>query len=529
MEPTPGKENRAKLATTPEQIQQLFSLPADCGTVKVPRLAMAFRGVHPRDRRTFQASYLPMIMAGAIPAEGQHPGSVKGWRQGVTQAEMSAAAGIHRTTFTRRMSKLSDPAAGYADASQRRAKALARRRSAMARLLLHQAGMAPHSRHLQANYPPVEIHCAACQAGRPCATVAKLEKLIALPVGDLEHYQRPLPTPILYRSRRFGMASRYAVRLGQRQTMLAIVEVTTGSEVERFLKADKAAESCARLNAEAEWKGSSSHYQVETVKLDGILHSRAPSVAELRQDPESAAWWQPEPDAEGHEPVADEGYKARSRWVWDSRILDPDTMDTLRPRPLGNLARELMSYYESKGLLEEWRGAPEPGGDPHGPIVKHSGLLQIHQAKVARELGCDPSSVYRANCKWEKLGVLRIAAGNPRKTERGYRRGAQIVIYLPFRTLSDAEADAEAERMSQRIRQLAASQYAARLWGAHGTNLQAAKALELHRALLDAWRGKEHSQVAFWREASRRLDAAGVSSEFYRYCIPPTRRERPPG
>jgi hypothetical protein len=196
-----------------------------------------------------------------------------------------------------------------------------------------------------------------------------------------------------------------------------------------------------------------------------------------------------------------------------------------------------MSYYEGKGLLEEWRGAPTAGltggGDPRGPVTKHRGMLQINQSKVARELGCDRKSVYRANGKWEKLGVLRIAAGNPRQTERGIRRGAQIVLYLPLRQLTEAEAEAEAERMSQKVRQLCASKYAARLWGTSGTTRQAIEALRVHHELLDAWRGQEHSHVAFWREASRRVHAAGVSPEFYRYCIPPTspprQAKRPPG
>jgi len=515
------------LAKTPEQIQQLFSIPADCGTVKVARLPLAFCGAQARDRRNFQATYMPMVMAGAIPAEGQHPGSVRGWRQGVTQAEMAAASGVHRTTITRRMSKLSEAAAGYANALQRRQKALARRRNALSLLALHQAGMAPDPRYKTGNYPPVEIHCAACAAGEHCATVTRLEKQIAVPVAELEHYERPAPTPILYRRRRFGMASRYAVRLGQRSTMLVIIEANTGTEVKRFLKLDMANRAVGRLNAEAEWKGSSSRYRVETVKLE-TMRSQAPSIEELRRDPETAAWWEPEHDADGRERPTGEGYKARSKWVWDPRILDPDTLDSAHPRPLGNFARELMSYYEGKGLMEEWRGEPTPD-DPRGPILKHRGLLQIHQKKVASELGCDETTVYRANCKWEKLGVLRIAAGNPHRTERGIRRGAQIVLYLPFRTLSDAEAESEAERMSQRVRQLVASKYAERLWGRSGAALQGVKALELHHALLDAWRGREHSQVVFWREASRRLDAAGIRPEFYRYCIPPTRRESPGG
>ena len=394
----------------------------------MPRVVHGFRGRTPRDRYAFLASYYALVVSRAIAQEGQHPASVRGYREGVTQAEMASKAGCHQTTISRRIGRLQ--------------------------------------------------------------------------------------VPVITRKRRFGMASRYGVQMPGRREMWCVLESSTGAEVGgRHYSAAKACDECDRLQEEATERGAATVYQVEAVQVEDI-HRHAPSIAELAADAAMGEWW----DAE----YRSDGYKEIDLWIWHPGILHPDTR-----KMLGTFPRLLMSYYKSKGLLEEFKAAD-------GSVTKRAGLLEILQGKVARELGVTVKTVYRANCLWERLGVLRIAAGNPRKTATGHKQGPQIVLYVPFRILTDAEAELEAERMARAVRELAASQYASDLWGRKGALLQAVEAMRVHRELLAAWRGQEHCLVAFWREAARRMAAAGILHDFTRHVLPPcaaggSRNARPPG
>jgi hypothetical protein len=502
------------LSSTPETLVKQFGLSPEMGSVLVPRYVHGFQGSKPGDRRTFLSVYMPLAMSGAIAAEGQHPSSVKGWRRGVTQSEMATLSGVHRTTVTRRMSKLSAPSKGCEDARARRHMAQERRRNAVARIELHRAGYEPDSRSSTARpLPPLAVRCEACDGGLSCPTLTRLEKISALPLRELECYRRPEPTPILGRQRRYGMASRYTVKTGQRREVWIIVESSTGAEFEHtYLTGERAVQSCQRLQRLSIARGSDALYRVESRGLQQV-HVRAPGLEQLRADPVSGAWWEQKDGQAGQESHI--GYKARSKWAWDPRICYPGSTKTL-----GTGERELMSFYEGKGLLEEWRDAPSPE-HPKGKIVKARGVLQIHQTKVAREMGCDPSTVYRWNCVWEKLGVLRIAAGNPRETPAGPRRGPMVVVYVPFRSMTDQEAEMEAERMSRAVRELCASQYARDLWGAAGALRQALEAKSIHRDLLVSWRGSERKMHTLWRSCTEACTAAGISPEFVRHVIPP--------
>jgi len=92
---------------------------------------------------------------------------------------------------------------------------------------------------------------------------------------------------------------------------------------------------------------------------------------------------------------------------------------------------------------------------------------------------------------------------------------------VPFRQLTPLECELEAERMARAVRELAASQYAAGLWSRKAALVQAVEVMRIHRELLDAWRGQEHCLVAFWRECSRRMAAAGILQDFTRHVLPP--------
>ena len=519
------------MAATPEVLQRLFDLPASLGIVRIPRAHHAFVGANPRDRRTYLGTVTPMIASGAIAQEGQEPGSVRGYRDGVTQAEMAAKAGVHRVTISRRMSKLASPAKGWELARQRRRKALDQRRTATAKLLIHSVGCVQcadglsRKNYLGENPHNVEVNTFDIPS-EMCASGAKLAARANANVADIEHYHRASPTPVLTRRRRFGMASRYGIHMAQRREQLAVVEVSTRTAVKHFLKFDLAEAARERLNRDAEARGvvsadGSPRYIVDLVPLQETT-VRAPSLAELRADPVGGAWWEPEGtlDAHGKRIYQAEGYKAIDQWIWTPRILNPETLNDAKPRPLGTLPRLLMSLYQSRGLMSEFAPSEQ------FPEGKKAGFLRMHQAEAARLLGCSRRSIYRANCLWEKLGVLRIVAGNPRKTAGGWVRGAQEVLYLPFRTLTDAECDAEAERMARRVREVCASQYARELWGTAGALKQAVKALELHRELLARWRGSERQMRTFYRAVAEACSAAGIFADFYTKCLPPS---RPPG
>jgi transcriptional regulator with XRE-family HTH domain len=462
------------MATTPEILQKRFEMPAELGTVDVPRVLHAFRGVRPQDRRTMLGAVYPALMSGALAAEGQHRRATRA----ITQHEMARRAGVSRVTITRRLSKLSKAAKGYESAADRHAHARELRAKAEYRLRDHKA------------------QCDVCAAGEsPCSVASLLTRRIGQ-VRDESSYQR-MHVPIINRHRRFAMPNRYSLAMPERTEIWAVIETETGVECKRFFDLAKATKACERLTCKAIERGSATMYQVEAVKLAGKSYHFA-ELEQLAANAITGAWW--DKDFKSH------GFKNVSRWMWDNRILDPDT-----GKPLGTTERLIMSAYEEMGLLEEFK-------DTTGKVTKARGVLPVRQKHVARYVGCSVKSVYAANGKWERLGVLRIVSGEAKLTESGYKRGPQKVLYLPFKMLTDAEAEKEAQRMAAQVRQIIAREGAQRF-------AQLQEAQRLHAELLAAWRGREHCLVAFWRELARRLDAALIFPDLITKLIPPTRPE----
>jgi hypothetical protein len=284
----------------------------------------------------------------------------------------------------------------------------------------------------------------------------------------------------------------------ERTEIWAILETSTSTEIKRFFDVSKATAACDRLIRKGIETGSCTEYQVEAVKMNGKSHHFA-ELEQLTADAITGAWW--DRDFKSH------GFKSDSRWVWDARILDPDT-----GKPLGSMARLVMTAYEEMGLLEEFR-------DPKtGKVSKAKGVLPVRQRTVARYLGISVKSVYAANGKWERLGVLRIVSGEPKLTESGYKRGPQKVLYLPFRMLTEAEAVQEEQRMATAVRQIVAREGSQRV-------AQLVESQRIHGELLAAWRGREHCLGAFWRELARRLDAALIFPDLISKLVPPGRPE----
>jgi hypothetical protein len=465
------------MAVTPEVLQRQFGLPAELGSRAMPRIVHAFRGERPSDRRNFLVAFYPAAMSGALKAEGEH----KWVTADVNQAEIAKRAGCTRATVTRRFSKVSEPAEGYETPADRRAHAKKLRERRIVNLDIHRED------------------CEACKAGEPCGEAAKLLRLIGQE-HSAEHYEREATTPILKRQRRFNMANSYGLNMAERAEMLVIVEAASGTRIKKFYDADKAAAACERLNAESLERGQKLTFEIEIVPIergDGRgAHYHYPDLPQLLADPGRAAYWDPE-----HKGA---GFKHIDCWHWDPRIMDPET-----GRALGTIARLVMSCYQEKGLLDEFR-------DEKNRVTKHAGILEIHQKVVARYLGIDVKTVRKANRVWEKLGVLRIVSGDPKMTPKGWRRGRMKVLYLPLRMLTPEEAAREQERAEKRFKEIIQREGTQRL-------AQLMEMRRLHAELLTAWTGREHCMTALYRELARRLHAAYIFPDLIAKYIPPTR------
>jgi hypothetical protein len=499
------------MATTPEVLQKRFGIPAEMSTVPMPRSLYAFKGERPGEKKTFLGTVIPAIMSGAIAHEGQHAYTVLGYQKGVTQATIAKHAGVHRETVSRRFGRLSAPA---------------KVRTARSRWL--------QARHTRDTHLAVwELHklaCTDCAGGCLCREGKKLEVRANRKVEDLEYYKPAPPSTgvqVLTRRRRFGMASRYGVAFIPRGEMIGVFAVTEpidrsgcndamaaqmeasqpeAIECKRFYDPAKAEAACDRLNLDAITRGSETRYQTGTIECDPRRFVY-PSSAEL-QHTSMAAWFEAN--------YRKAGFKKQSRWIFDSRLLDPDT-----GRPLGTTERLVMALYESKGLLEDVT-------DYTGKIVQRAGFLEAKQEAIAKTLGISVRGLYDANGKWERLGVLRIVAGNPKQTPAGMRRGKMQVLYLPMLMLTEEEAAIERVRFESALRRVAAGRYAGEAFrgpsNGPGRVLQLLEAKRIHEELLTDWTGKEHRLGTFWRDCRRQMAAAGVWDDLIDALIPPQRR-----
>lgn len=464
------------MATTPETLQKRFGIPAELGAVAVPRALHGFRGEAAGDQRTMLQTWYPMLMSGAIGAEGQHRAAIKGIRQGVTQQTMAGHAGVRRETITRRLSKLA-PAARRSDARARRQKALAARSHALALFELH------------------KMTCEPCDQGSLCAAGTRLGKRSNMEVLDEADYAKRSPgklAMIFGRRRRFGMASRYTLAIENRAEIPAVFD-GEGREVKRFFDPAKAAAARDRMVRASIASGLPVEYTLGIVEIEA-RRTVYPTAEELAE--KMPQWF----DAN----FRSHGFKPISRWIWEPRLLDPDT-----GRPLGTIERLVMSCYEAKGLLDELC-------DKDGEVSSPKGWLQIHQKAVAGYLGISTRTLWKCNGKWERLGVLRIVSGKPRQTESGIRRGAMIVLYMPFRTMTAEESEKERQRVERRVREIVAKEGAQRL-------LQLLEGKRLHGELLTAWEGREHCMGAFWREWRRQMEGARIFPDLIDKLVPPLR------
>lgn len=195
-----------------------------------------------------------------------------------------------------------------------------------------------------------------------------------------------------------------------------------------------------------------------------------PHPADLASHPQSGPLF--DPDGPG-------GFQRIPRWMWHAKL------------PVSNNARLVMTYYAMHGLLE--RGECHP-----------------RQSTVARALGISVRSVHRANREWAAIGIIRVAHPKPDvKPDGSLRRGPQIIVYLPLRTLSREEAALEAERLQRARHRLLADQQ--RWW---------AGVEAIHARLLHEWAGGEHSLAAFHNRLRRELEQAGIPGGVIQVLVP---------
>jgi hypothetical protein len=305
---------------------------------------------------------------------------------------------------------------------------------------------------------------------------------------DCERKHALKPIPILCRDRRFARPNRMSFAgIPERQESWAIKDARTGQTLRTFFSSARAGEECERLQKEL-----NRPLQVEAVAVDR-KDFHGPTIEQLAGDPRLKEWFDLE--------FGYEGFKGTSCYIWDPELRDPDDESA----PLGVIERLVMTAYEHFGLMEEFK-------DARGRTTKAAGILKIKQPKIAEYLGISTKSVYNANQKWAKLGILRIAHDRE-EIEGGWNSAPQIVLYLPTRTLTEAEAQIEEVRMRSAVAELVKREAAQK-------RAQLEKALQVHLELLSAWRGREHCMRAFWKEVGRRLKAAGIDADLITRTIP---------
>lgn len=406
------------MGSTPNVLVKRFSLPEEMGRRPIARSWHAFRGTRKSDRRRFLLTIYPSIMSGALSAEG----APLKWKRPIGQEDLAAAAGAHRTTFTRRLSRFAAPAES------------ARRKHETSAL------------------------------------------------------------PVLWRSRRFAEPNEMGDELPRREYFYAVVETQTGKVVRKNIYLQRsAAIKCEELQQQ-----TGRRHQVELIPCDPHEY-HAPALEQLITDNNPRTeWWDQNFDMDGH--------KSTSCWIWDSRLMDPDDPTA----PLGGTERLVMSAYEHFGLLEEWRKGHK--------VTKARGFLQIHQQEVADYCGISVRTLYEANCKWERLGVLRIATdprepGSANGVADRWTAGPMKVIYLPMKpVMSDEEARQEADRLNARLAGIVAREGEQRL--AQLKRIQAK-----HAELLKAWTSSERQLMSLWATIKRDLRGE-VDAELLRECFP---------
>jgi hypothetical protein len=278
---------------------------------------------------------------------------------------------------------------------------------------------------------------------------------------------------LIHRQRNFCEPNRYSEALPESNLVWRVHDRGTGRDLHtRYFSAQAAHDRAAELERE---HNSRDRFEVVERMRDDRDCYHSPTLQQLLAEPETGQWW----DADAAGGWANGSFKNIPRWLWDKRLMDPDEPT----KRLGDIPRLVATYYACKGLLD-------------------TGEVQPMQEEVAAACGISPASVYRANKKLAKLGagtVFRVVPQGGTKRPDGSWNPAKptMILYLPLRTISHADAQAERERYGFHLAQLEM----------HGKDVNYYQVFE---RLLVQYEGSERSWRTFYRQLHADLLAAGM-------------------
>lgn len=224
-----------------------------------------------------------------------------------------------------------------------------------------------------------------------------------------------------------------------------------------------------------------------------------PSLDQLLADPEHMKFWKRIDD------LGASGYKDIPYWLYDRRL------------PLNDNDRLVMVFYIFLGLLDPLNKTEEQN-KREGKLYRMKGVVFPKLKTTAAACGLCVETVRRCNEHLAALGLIRVAPefrkGNVAAGEPALIRLPNRIVYLPSVILSEEEA------LNERIRMMEAANAALR----EQYGLWIEKALNIHRDVLNAWKGKEHRLEAFWREIRRLYGEIGMAKHLADSLIP-----APPG
>lgn len=182
------------------------------------------------------------------------------------------------------------------------------------------------------------------------------------------------------------------------------------------------------------------------------------------------------------------GAKAVPEWVWSDQIPMED---------LSWCSRLVFTVYVMRGLLD-----PENKGH----------LRDFRQTDVAAATGLSVTQVHLCNEELKVMGICRVFSEQICRTpSKAMRRTPQQVLYLPVRQFTEAESAQELQRYRAALARARQGR-----WG----EPDVARLSALHGALINEWKGKEHSLSAFWNELRRRGKHWACNKDLMNAVIP---------
>lgn len=314
------------------------------------------------------------------------------------------------------------------------------------------------------------------------------------PEAESDRRKRPAQSlELMARNRRFAEPNIYAwnpSKMPERRCRYQVVRRGDGRAVsEKFYSRERAQQSCDESNARAR----RDDYQVRECPVAAAEYN-APELAQLVAS---------SPDLWDGTCTFANGIKEVPGWIWDARLTDPDDAT----RPLGEIPRLVMTFYAMCGLLEE------------RPTSHARGEVNPRQDVVARLCGISVKSVYLANRKLERLGLIRVV--QDRIPGEQWKSRPASIIFLPMRTFSAGEAEAERQRFKQLLSDRLETQRQAT--GNPHPPAWMATACRVHQDVLGRTEGKQIPQKTYYRMLSAALLHAGLKRDLVRSLAPISR------